>query len=285
MRTDSAGPAHHRLSLLEMLGGKSRFRGMGVAIAMAAALSAAACSRPGDLGRERPNVINDQVLPVAGYWSTRFAREPVSHFNYTDDERLLRNLGWTLVAPAHAEDWLGRTAAQLQRAEIVRRLDLILPPERYAHLLSGANYRSSDVRYARLADDAAKDMAAIAPYFAVVQRVRDADRRRLAAVMALGDIEPGELTAAYGRISENQRQFAWVKRALLFRLYAYRYALDRLMIETPSSQADLVIERLHAFEVMILEALELDQRFAAGLDAPIASPSQPVDLMALVTKA
>ncbi|MBV6656679.1 MAG: hypothetical protein KI785_02810 [Devosiaceae bacterium] len=253
-------------------------------IVLAAATGLAACSPRGDFGRDRPSVMTSSVLPVAGFVSTYSAREPVSHFNYTDDERTLRRLGWTLVVPTHAEDWLGSTAAHLQRAEIIRRADLVLSPESYHRYLSRRDYRSSDVRYARIMDDAAKDMAAIERYFAYAQRVRAADDERSRATMALPDITPSELAAANGRIAENQRQFAWVKRALLFRIYAYRYALDRLMIETPSANTQLAIARVDTLEAEVLAALEIDAAFAAGLDQPIRSSQQPVDLMEIVSK-
>jgi hypothetical protein len=92
---------------------------------------------------------------------------------------------------------------------------------------------------------------------------------------------PHELTAAHGRIAENQRQMAWVKRAMLFRLYAYRYAVDRLMIQTPSRLAGQTIDRLNA-----LEAADPERPgggFGAG--APISHPGQRVDLLEIVAKA
>lgn len=176
-----------------------------VAIACAGAL--AACAQTGDFGRQRPNVINDSLLPVVGMVSTYSAGEPVSHFNYTDDERTLRNLGWTLVVPTHAHDWIGRTAAELQRAEIVRRLDLVLSPERYSAMLSGQRYGSSEARYARIMDDAVKDMAAIQPYMAYVARVRIADEQRINAAIGLPDIGASELAAAHGRIAETSARW------------------------------------------------------------------------------
>ncbi|MFN3224986.1 MAG: hypothetical protein ACE360_01890 [Hyphomicrobiales bacterium] len=249
-------------------------------LAIACASALAGCAQTGDFGRQRPNVINDSLLPVLGMVSTYSAGEPVSHFNYTDDERTLRNLGWTLVVPTHAHDWIGRTAAELQRAEIVRRLDLVLSPERYSELLSGQRYGSSEARYARIMDDAVKDMAAIQPYMAYVTRVRIADEQRINAAIGLPDIGASELAAAHGRIAENQRQIAWVKRAMLFRLYAYRYAVDRLMIETPSRLAGQTIDRLNALEALIQDALAVDLE-----QAPISHPGQRVDLLEIVAKA
>jgi hypothetical protein len=250
-----------------------------VLLAVCAALTLGACARQGDLGRTAPSMVNDRLLPLVGMASTHSASEPISGFNYTDDEQTLRALGWTLVAPTHAQDWLGHSAAELQRTEIVRRLDLIASPQRYASLLTSARYRSSDTRYARIMDDAAKDMAAIGPYFAYVARVRAADEQRLQASLGLPDIRPQELTFAHGRIAQNQRQMAWVKRAILFRIYAYRYAVDRLMIQTPSHLAGQTIERINALEALALEVLDMD----TGLP-PISDPAQGVDLMELVTK-
>lgn len=249
-------------------------------VAVASALTLAGCAQSGDFGRQRPNVISDHLLPIAGIASTALTGEGTSYFDYTDDERTLRNLGWSLVVPTHAEDWIGRTSAQLQSAEIARRLDLHLSPSMYSLLLSTARYRSSDVRYARIMDDAAKDMAAIVPYAVYARRVRLADEQRLRAADALPDIHPVEYEATIGRVAQNERQIAWVKRALLFRLYSYRYAVDRLMIQTPSRLAGQTIERLNLLEETILTAIEAD------LPGPVVTyPTQRIDLMDIVTKA
>ena len=249
-------------------------------VAVTSAVMLAGCAQTGDFGRQRPNVINDNLLPVAGFVSTAFSGEGTSYFDYTRDERTLRNLGWSLVVPTHAEDWIGRTAAELQRVEIARRLDLYLSPSMYSLLLSTARYRSSDARYARIMDDAAKDMAAIGPYAVYAHRVRLADQQRLLAVDALPDIRPLEYEAALGRVAQNERQIAWVKRALLFRLYSYRYAVDRLMIQTPSRLAGQTIERLNLLEETILNAIEID------LHGPVVThPTHRIDLMDIVTKA
>lgn len=249
-------------------------------VACLTALTLVGCAQQGDFGRQRANVINDEILPAVGFVSTYTAGEPVSHFNYTDDERTLRNLGWSLVVPTHSHDWIGRTAAELQRSQIIRRLDLVLSPERYSQMLSGQRYRSSDARYARIMDDAVKDMAAIEPYMAYAARVRLADEQRVNAALGLPDIGASELAAAHGRVAENQRQMAWVKRAMLFRLYAYRYAVDRLMIQTPSRLAGPTIERLNTLEALIEEALAVDMQHA-----PIRHPGQEVDLLEIVAKA
>lgn len=244
------------------------------------ALLISGCARTGDLGRDRPNLLTGTIMPAIGYSSTYSAGEPVSHFDLTDDERALRNVAWSIVRPNHAWDWLGEGHAQLQRAQIARRMDLRQSPEHYSMLLNLERYRSSDARYARIMDDAAKDMASIAPFMAYAQAVTAADEQRLQASLGLPDITVTEMGAAHGRIAENERQIAWVKRALLFRLYAYRYAVDRLMIRTPSPLAQDTIYLLDAMEAMIEEALAVPLHVA-----PIQSPQQMVDLMEIVRKA
>ena len=238
----------------------------------------AGCLRPtGDFGRARPSFINDRILPVAGRQVVGLNREPQSSFPYTDEEEELRDLSWYLVAPAHGRDWIGMSAAELQRTEITVRADLRLAPERYSALLLSDRYRSSEARYRRIMDDAANDMAAIGGFFARAADVAAADEARLAAAMALPDIGVSELDDTHGRIAENERLVAWVTRAVWFRLYAYRYALDRLMIATPSASAEAVRDRL--------DALEAEIRAATGRPPMVITAEEPVDLMEIVRKA
>ncbi len=259
---------------------KSCTRRQSVLVALLlSAMLVSGCSRTGDLGREQPNLLTTAVMPAIGYSSTYSAGEPVSHFDLTNDEQTLRNLAWGIVSPSHAWDWLGRGHAQLQRAQIARRMDLRASPSSYSTLLNLERFRSSDARYARIMDDAAKDMASIGPFMSYAQRVTQADEQRLQAAMSLPDISVTELGASHGRVAENERQIAWVKRALLFRLYAYRYAVDRLMIRTPSPHAQQTIALLGQLELMIEEAMAIPLHAA-----PIRSPDQVVDLMAVVTK-
>ncbi|MEM6711485.1 MAG: hypothetical protein AAF590_04315 [Pseudomonadota bacterium] len=231
------------------------------------------CTQTGDFGRKRAGLVSDTILPALGRASTWSGREPVSHFNYTNDEQTLRDLGWSIVTPPHTRDWIGYANTELQRTEIARRLDLRASPQSYSRLLSGTSYRSSDARYARIMDDAAKDISAIAPYMALARRVKVADEQRLAAATALPDLGASELAATYGRVAENQRQMAWVKRALLFRLYSYRYAVDRLMIQTPSRLGGDTIARLDALEDAILRSLVVEPA-----NAEFNQPDQIIDL-------
>ncbi|MDJ0931815.1 hypothetical protein [Breoghania sp.] len=74
------------------------------------------------------------------------------------------------------------------------------------------------------------------PFCRLATEVEDADTEHLNATNRRPDLKPEEYAAAVGRVNENREIVSWVKRALAFRLAAYRYAIDRLEIETPSRE-------------------------------------------------
>jgi hypothetical protein len=227
------------------------------------------CARPtGDFGRPQPSVIHDTLLPSLGKASLRAREEPASFYNLTDHEKILRDRGWRLIVPPHAHDWYGANVAEWQRVGLTPRADMTLKPERYAQYLSSQAFRSSETRYRRIADDAQKDMLSLPDFFAVVDRVARDDTARLEAARAIPDLQPSELKNIYDRISENQFYVAWVKRSLYFRLYAYRYALDRLLIETPSPQAAQVKLTLDQLDSEIA-------RFVYSGVYPVGAPVNP----------
>ena len=79
-------------------------------LCLAFAATLAGCTPPvGDLGRARPSVWHDDVLPKAGEFMAWRRDEPVSQFPLTDDEQELRNRAWLLIMPASSKDnWESR---------------------------------------------------------------------------------------------------------------------------------------------------------------------------------
>ncbi len=201
----------------------------------ALAIVLAGCLRPtGDFGRARPSFVNDQIAPMIGLASASARGEAVSLYNLTDDERELRDLSWSIVRPPHARDWVHGAAAELERTRLLGPVDLYLDPRAYYGILRLERYRSSEARYARVADDALADAEAVRPFYAAACRVFAADEERLNVANRLQNITENSARLAANRVEENRNVVAWGWRALQFRLAAYRYALDRLQIETPS---------------------------------------------------
>lgn len=195
----------------------------------------AGCSRPeGDFGRARPSFVHDTMMPAAGKVLAANRGEAVSTFNMTDDEQLLRDRAWNFIRPPHTADWLNGTAAELQRTRISADIDTKLDPADYYKLLSSERYRSSDARYDRVVADADADTALIPPFCKVAVRVEDLDRERMGTIGRRPNLTREEYAGAVARVEENRQLIAWAKRAMRFRLGAYKIAIDRLEIETPS---------------------------------------------------
>ncbi|WP_293724290.1 hypothetical protein [Stappia sp.] len=217
---------------------------------------AAACQRPtGDFGRAAPSVIHDKVMPAAGAELAANRGEPVSRFNLTDDERELRDRGWTLIRPPSSQDWIEGTRTELMRTRILPEAGSADPGRYYAYL-SSDRYRSSEARYDRVAADALADAALVEPFCEVAERVSAADTERLRALGRRDISSEEDLAGAQARVWENRRYIDWAGQALRYRLVSYREAIDKLEIETPSHNrvwdANVAWKRLAA-EVVALE--------------------------------
>ena len=212
--------------------------GKTVALLVMAGLALAGCARPtGDFGRAKPSVVHDTLMPTVGAGAAAVRGAPVSLFNLTDDEKLLRDLSWSIVRPPHALDWYGQVLAELQRTRIVGRVDdLAVAPKNYYRILRLERYRSTEARYARVANDALADAEAVKPFYATACRVFAADEERLKAAERMDDLTRFDHANIRNRVEENRNVVAWGWRSLNYRLAAYRYAIERLQIETPSME-------------------------------------------------
>ena len=206
-------------------------------VAAALAVAVTGCARPkGDFGRAVRSTIHDDLMPSMGASSARERGEPVSKFNLTNDERVLRDRSWAIVSPPHSRDWHGAEKAELQRTRIYGEVDRTLDPGNYYELLRTDKYRSSDARYDRVINDINSDIALVEPFHVVLRRVLAADAERLRVVRASLTAIPEDRKNAFARVDENKKLQNWVCRSLMFRLSAYRHAIDRLEIETPSDR-------------------------------------------------
>lgn len=221
-------------------------------------LMAAACARPtGDFERARPSVIHDTVMPAAGEQAARYRGDPVSKFNYTNDEKLLRDRGWGLIRPPWTKDWIGGTAVELARTRIVPEVEGRVPTDLYYHFLSTDKFRSSDARFDRIASDAKGDAKLVWPFCEVALRVNLADQERLRALKNRPVTTEEIYEGAKARVWENRVMIKWVTQALHYRIKAYRTAVENLEIETPTEnrvwRANRAIQQLKT-EVKLAEA-------------------------------
>ena len=245
------------------------------AIAVAAvliAVSLAACTRPtGDFDRARPSVIHDRVMPAAGDEAARLRGDPVSKFNYTNDEKLMRNRGWTLIRPPWTKDWIGGTMVELSRTRVLPEVEGRVPPDLYLIYLRSDKFQSSDARYDKIAADASGDAELVMPFCEVALRVKAADDERLRVLQNKPVKSEETYEGAKARVWENRVMIKWVGQALRYRIIAYKKALDGLEIETPTRdrvwKVNNAIRELEG-QVRIAEAgCDPDKRY--GDDKPV----------------
>ncbi len=222
-----------------------------VAILMGAMLLGG-CALNGDFGRVRDELVTDDMHAWVGRDAVRGIGGVPSEFRLTDNERRLRDLGYALIAPPY-----DRNRWDSVFAEYGIEGPPVGPPfDRTAYWvhLDVANRRSEVSSYAQVDADARNDVVRAEPFFATAARVVDMDRRRadsLGFVAGSSGLSEAEADNARSRINENTAVIEWVCRSLHEREASYRYALERLVISTPSSNAVQVERSLTLLESRI----------------------------------
>jgi hypothetical protein len=212
--------------------------GLWLVAALAGAALLGGCALNGDFGRVRPELVTDDMHAWVGREAVGSIGGQPSEFRLTDDERRLRDLAYALIQPPYdrhrwdsvfAEYGLEgpRDGAPFDRTAYWTHLDV-------------AHRRSEVSSYAQIVSDARNDVVRIEPFFATAARVIDLDRRRaesLGYVAASSGLSEAEAGNALSRNNENTAVVEWVCRSLKERATSYRYALERLVVSTPSSNA------------------------------------------------
>jgi hypothetical protein len=206
--------------------------------ALAGATLLGGCALNGDFGRVRPELVTDDMHDWVGREAVGSIGGEPSEFRLTDNERRLRDLAYALIQPPYDRNRWNSVFAEygLEGPRDGAPFD----PTAYWARLDVAHRRSEVSSYAQIVTDARNDVVRIEPFFATVARVIDLDRRRAASLgyvagsSGLSEVEAGN---ALSRNNENLAIVAWVCRSLQVRAASYRFALERLVIRTPSSNA------------------------------------------------
>jgi hypothetical protein len=207
--------------------------GRAIWLAGVLALPLAACTQ-GDFGEVRPSLVRDDIHDWMGAAAGLSSDTPVSAFPYTDDERLLRDLGYPLIEPPYDRKRWNSVLGEYGLRGYAR--ENRLPREAYAEHLLGDRYRSPTARYQKLIEDIRNDLVRLPAFFEVSWRVIDIDAKRKRS-LDFTRSSPAEHEGALLRIRENANVVTWVELSLNDRLAAYRYALERLVVMTPSQMA------------------------------------------------
>lgn len=217
-------------------------------VALSLAALSGACARIGDFDRPNQSYFHDEMLPVVGAYAARHRGEPVSVAPLTDDERSLRDLAYSIIAPPVTKQKWFISITDLRQSRMLPNNDPPFEVEKYGDNLIETPYRSATARYSRLVDDIRVDSLRVAPFFGVAKRVVDMDTARERSLVGVSRITPDERETAMARIAENRMLIGWVYRRLGERSRGYKFALERLFLKTPAPAAVDAERALKAFD-------------------------------------
>lgn len=212
------------------------------------AVSLGACGG-GDLGRTRQSFVSDDMHRWIGAEATGSLGIEASHFQLSDHERQLRDLAYPLIEPPHSRPAWKSVFGDYKPIPAPWRQRQMFDRTAYGKLLIDEPHRSHMSRYQQLIEDVRNDIARFEPFYSNAGRVVDLDRKRNASLRVVSSLSPRERADAIARMEENALIVQWVQQCLAQRVASYRWALERLVIQTPdaiAADADRLIGELSA---------------------------------------
>lgn len=191
----------------------------------------------GDFGRVRQSLVFDDIHNWVGQEAALQQGIPPSAFRLTDEEHRLRDLAYPLIEPPFERQRWYSVLNEYGLTGYFQNDWWIYDPTAYAVTLVGAATRSTSTLYARLNDDIRNDIERIEPFCRTARKVTDLDGKREKSLAYVSLLSPQEVADAQRRVAENALTVAWVNRSLLGRAASYTFALERLIISTPSTRA------------------------------------------------
>ncbi len=215
----------------------------------AALLAGCAGGSGGDFGEIPSNLVRDGVHDWIGPEAAAERHAKPSTFGLTDDERQLRDLAYPLIEPPYRRQKWNSVygeygASKTFQAEAADRT-------LYAKFLMEGAPRSPASLYAHLLDDINNDDTRLAGFYATATRVIDIDAKRRESLHYITDLPPSERANALRRIRENSAIVSLVSTRLRERTVSYRYALEQLVVRTPSAEAATVERALNRLKADI----------------------------------
>jgi hypothetical protein len=214
----------------------------------AAALLLAGCAVNGDFGRVRASLVRDDIHDWMGPAAAASIGKPASAYQLTDDERLLRDLAYPLIEPPYDRQQWYSVLNEYGAGHTQQPDRTYIDPVGYGKWLLDEPYRSATGRYGQLIEDIRNDVVRIEPFCTTALRVADMDRKRHKSLAHVAALTADERKNALRRMRENALIIRWVQQSLKARAASFRYALERLVIATPSPmavEAERTLNQLH----------------------------------------
>jgi len=184
-----------------------------------------------DFGRVNQTLVTDGIHDWIGRDAPPAKGKP-STFEYTDDERALRDNAYPPIEPPYDRQQWYSVAGEYGLIKFN-----LADHRKYLDRIMEECHRSISAVYARLIDDIRNDTTRLSQFFETAGRVIDIDQKRQKSLAYVPVLSKGELANALRRIRENVHVVDIVHISLANRVASYRFALEHLVIMTPSVQA------------------------------------------------
>ncbi len=204
-------------------------------MAFAAVSLLGGCAVHADFDEVRPLGVSNEIHEIQDWFAPVVNTGSVSpHFDLTDDERQMRELARPLIDPPFtSQPWY----SVLVEIGLIKPARVVRDRTTYATRLLASQYHSPSARYAQLSDDVHNDITRMPQFFETAGRVLDMDEKRHKSLAYVSVLTPVERKKALRRIHENESLVELVRAKLVQRAASYRFALERLVITTPSPRA------------------------------------------------
>jgi hypothetical protein len=203
----------------------------------------------GDFGEVRSTFVRDDMHDWLSNDANAGRQAMPSSFRLTDDERALRDLAYPLIeAPYDRQQWY---SAFGEYNETIFDPRVGFDRAEYARRLLSSRHRSPAMLYSRLIDDIRNDVTRLPQFFETAARVINIDEKRRTSLAYISDMHPKERDNALRRIHENLSLVSLVQTKLAQRVTAYRFALERLVVMTPSAQVVDVERSINQLQAQI----------------------------------
>jgi len=214
-----------------------------------AALSLLAGCANGDFQEVKPYLVRDDIHDWVANDATFGAETWRSGFELTDDERQLRDLAFQLVQPSYdRHQWYSAAGEYgLIGRDERGKFDVTA----YATRLFATRQRSPSARYAQLIEDIRDDTTRLPQFFETATRVIAIDEKRRKSLAYISGLSAHERNEALRRNYENASIVSLVRTRLHQRVASYHFALERLVLMTPSPEAAQIELALNGLQEQI----------------------------------
>jgi hypothetical protein len=222
--------------------------------------STALLAEPGDLGRPRETSFLEEHFPWLNHWLEGPAL-------YTDDERRLCDLAYAILLPPELESPTRFTHGNADLIAWWNEWIAAHPFDvrSYAEYLIDKPYRSSTTRYTRLIDDIRADVGRVPLFFSMANRVLEADAVRARSFQFVSRLPPEHAELAAERIAQNRLLMDQVYVRFRERIASYHYALESLVVLSPSPNAVEAERALYVLEERLKRFTAPPPPVAAGI--------------------